>query len=149
MAAVIQEHFDDIARELGNNRISRGRALAMLVAAILGGGGMLLGADPTQAACRRVGQRCRTSTDCCRGARCTRTGVCVCREGRTNCGGRCPDLQTSRNHCGQCSNACLSNEVCLSGDCCRPSFTPCNDVCSAGSDCSACCSGFCFSDSTC
>jgi hypothetical protein len=148
-----QERFDEVAHNLATGRISRGRALRVLAAtalgAVLGGTGTLAGAGPAEAACARVGRRCRKSRDCCSGARCTRSGVCVCREGYTNCDGRCRNLQTSTNHCGTCSNACLSNEVCQSGDCCRPSFTPCTDVCAAGSNCSACCSGFCFSDSTC
>jgi hypothetical protein len=107
MAMVDEERFDEIAHAFATGHLSRSRVLRMLAATALGtalGGGVLFGRE-AQAACRRVGQGCRTSRDCCRGARCTRRGVCVCREGRTNCGGRCPDLQTSRNHCGTCNNA--------------------------------------------
>ena len=72
-----------------------------------------------------------------------------CDEGLTTCAGACHDVKTSKEHCGACNNACQGLEVCQSGDCCRPSFVLCTDVCAAGSDCSICCSGFCFSDNTC
>jgi hypothetical protein len=143
------DRFDELALAAATEPVSRGRVLKMLAAVLLGGGGLLMSADAAEAACKRVGQRCgRRRGRCCSNARCT-NGVCVCKSGFTNCSGRCRDLNNSRNHCGVCFRECASNEVCQSGDCCRPSFTLCTDVCQAGSDCSACCSGFCFSDKTC
>jgi hypothetical protein len=149
MAMVDPDHFDELAVAAATEPVSRGRLLKMLTAALLGGGGILMGADAAEAACKRVGQRCgRRRGRCCRRARCA-GGRCRCRDGFANCGGRCFDVQASEKHCGTCDNTCSSNEVCQSGDCCRPSFTLCTDVCAAGSNCSACCSGFCFSDNTC
>jgi hypothetical protein len=145
---VYPERFDELALAVATDQISRRRMLKMLAATVVGGGGLLLSANPAQARCQRVGRRCGGGRRCCSGARCA-GGRCVCKEGFTNCGGRCRDLNNSRNHCGTCFNECLSNEVCQSGDCCRPSFTLCTDVCAAGSNCSACCSGFCFGDNTC
>jgi hypothetical protein len=151
MAMVDPDRFDEIAVAAATEPVSRGRVLKMLFAALLGGGGLLMSANEAQAACQRVGQRCGDGRGrCCSGARCRR-GRCRCKAGLTNCGGRCFDLQTSRKHCGTCNNPCSDSprEVCQSGDCCRPSFTLCTDVCAAGTNCDACCSGFCFSDNTC
>jgi hypothetical protein len=153
MSDLDQRRLDEVAHGLATGGISRARALRMLAGAalgvVLGGAGLVSVADPAEAACKRVGRRCgRRRGRCCRGARC-RNGVCVCREGRARCAGRCFDLQTSEKHCGVCGNACSGLQVCQSGDCCRPSFTLCSDVCAPGTNCSACCSGFCFSDNTC
>jgi hypothetical protein len=149
MAIVDPERFDELAVAAATEPLSRGRVLKMLAAVLLGGGGLLMSADAAEAACGRVGQRCgRRRGRCCSNASCTNR-VCVCKTGFTNCSGRCRDLNNSRNHCGICGRECASNEVCQSGDCCRPSFTPCTDVCAAGSNCDACCSGFCFADQQC
>jgi hypothetical protein len=72
------------------------------------------------------------------------------------CGGKCVDTSVSREHCGQCGNACPMDQAglrartsCLSGVCaqafagCAPIGTAqtCNDVCAAkGKTCSNTCS---------
>ena len=142
--------FDALTRSLAQPAARRGALKALLGGAVFATL-TALGAEEAAARCGRVGQKCDGNRDCCQHAECSRRKVrtCVCKNGFTNCGGRCRDLNTSRQHCGTCNNPCLSNEICQSKDCCRPSFTPCDDVCTANSNCTACCSGFCFIDKTC
>ena len=142
--------FDCISRALTKSA-SRRSAMRILAGGAMAAALTRLGFEEAGAACRLVGQSCEGNRDCCQNSQCSRgkRRVCVCKEGYTNCSNRCRDLNNSRTSCGTCGNRCQSNEVCQSGDCCRPSFTLCTDVCQAGSDCSACCSGFCFSDNTC
>ena len=139
--------FDTLARSLtkpaGRRVVLRALAGGAVAAAVA-----RIGVKEAAAGCRLVGERCKERDDCCSNTRC-KNGTCVCQSGYTNCSGRCRDLNNSRTSCGTCGNRCLSSEVCQSGNCCRPSFTLCTDVCQAGSDCAACCSGFCFSDNTC
>ena len=40
-----------------------------------------------------------------------------CREGFTPCDGLCVDLQTDRQNCGACGNACATAEACVLGIC--------------------------------
>ena len=35
----------------------------------------------------------------------------------TRCGCDCVDLDTDREHCGQCDNACAADEICTAGEC--------------------------------
>ena len=142
--------FDALARSL-TQPAARRAAFKVLLGGVGGAALVALGVPDAAARCGRVGQRCDEGSDCCSGAKCRRREPrkCVCKAGLKECDGRCRDLDNSRNHCGACNNKCLSNEVCQSGDCCRPSFTLCTDVCAKNSNCDACCSGFCFSDNTC
>ena len=141
------EGFDCITRAMTKSS-SRRSAMRLLGGGALAAALAGFGAREAAAGCKLVGEKCASRDDCCSNSRC-KNKTCTCQEGFTNCSGRCRDLNNSRTSCGICNRRCQSNEVCQSGDCCRPSFTLCTDVCQAGSDCSACCSGFCFSDNTC
>lgn len=108
--------------------------------------------------CKKVGQNCDSTGDCCRGAQC-RGGECTCRSGRDECGGKCfvldrderhcgacntacaagltccdggcTDLQRDRGHCASCAAACLADQICLEGGCiaCPIGNQVCGDVC--------------------
>jgi hypothetical protein len=139
--------FDELTRGLASGTLSRGKALRLMGAALVGGAlasvpGTALADDD----CRGFGRRCRRDSQCC-SRNCVRRGddkVCGCPEGKTRCKDRCVDLQTNERHCGSCSNSCAEGSECVSGEC-----TP---ACgSNGSDCSGdpdCCSGNCV-NSTC
>ena len=141
------ECFDAVAKNLTRTG-DRRRVLRLLASGALAAAAARLGFEEAAAGCKLVGERCAERDDCCSNSRC-KNKTCVCKQGFTNCAGRCRDLNNSRTSCGTCGVRCQSNEVCQSGDCCRPSFTLCTDVCQAGSNCAACCSGFCFTDNTC
>jgi hypothetical protein len=44
------------------------------------------------------------------------TGV-MCDPGLTDCGGECVDLQSTKQHCGECFNSCMGNMDCDMGMC--------------------------------
>jgi hypothetical protein len=149
------ERFDALARSLTTTG-SRPRLLGALV---LGSLGRLAVGSVNEAAAHDALRGCaklkgKRKKKCIKKARAHNAehdnpSSPVCDNGQTTCAGACFDLQSSEEHCGICGNQCTEREVCQAGDCCRPSFTLCTDVCAAGSNCSACCSGFCFSDNTC
>jgi hypothetical protein len=72
------------------------------------------------------------------------SGECkvMCSGGKVGCEPQsedgCFDLETSKQHCGQCGNTCSSDEVCVGGEC---------SDCSEDADCSD--KEVCSSDNTC
>jgi hypothetical protein len=100
--------LDDVARELAAGT-SRRRALRLLGAGIAGGLLALPGADPARAArrCRRVGEKCKQSLDCCVGTCCG--GVC-CADGQVCQDGRCVDPPPPPPGGGP------NREICICGD---------------------------------
>ena len=72
--------------------------------------------------------------------------ACVLTE--TNCGGVCVNLSSDANNCGECGNACATDQVCQGGVCSAPPLacvlteTNCNGVCvdlsSDAENCGAC-----------
>jgi hypothetical protein len=104
-------YFDELASGLASGSISRGKALKLMGAALLGGTLASLGigeagADPP--GCKREGKHCTRDTQCC-------SGTC---EGGTCCSGRplC-DPCTEDSEC--CSGLCGISGVCeeLDRDC--------------------------------
>jgi hypothetical protein len=85
--------FDELARGLANGSITRGKAIRLMGAALVGSAlaslpGVALADDDD---CRGFGRRCRRDRQCC-SKNCVRRGeekVCVCPEGKSRCGGRC------------------------------------------------------------
>jgi hypothetical protein len=134
-------HFDDFARLLAE-RPSR-RNMLRALAWGLGGGvaalrGGVAGAAPR---CKRIGQHCQTSEDCCPGP--TRNGnvYCdaagtrqcqACPSGTVACNGGCADLLTDVDNCGACNTICPFGAICNAGVCCTPE--PASTTC-AGKDC--------------
>ena len=149
--------FDELARGLADGTLTRGKALRLMGAALVGGA---LASAPRVALadddCRRFGRRCRRDSQCC-SKNCVRRGdekVCGCPEGKRRCNDRCVNLKRNENHCGSCSNRCAEGEQCVGGTCTSGACPPgrvelSNGTCaiSCGTpgspDCSGSCTGQC------
>ncbi|MBW1872115.1 MAG: hypothetical protein JRJ19_08630 [Deltaproteobacteria bacterium] len=51
------------------------------------------------------------------GAGCSSGTGSNCPAGQTLCGGVCVDTSSNSDHCGVCSNACLSGQSCVNSKC--------------------------------
>jgi hypothetical protein len=142
-----ERSFDELARELASGRLSRGKALRLMGAALVGSAlasipGIALAQDPCPEGQTLCGERCvnlqRSERHC---------GSCRnrCRSNQTCCKGRCVNLQRSERHCGSCRNRCAEGQECVHGSCepiCGP--TNCagccdsNGVCQPGTENTAC-----------
>ena len=96
--------FDELARGLASGSISRGRALRLMGAALVGGalasvGIGEAGADPI--GCKRNGKACKKDTQCCSGF-CGEGGTCACKPYSSAC--------TNNGEC--CSGFCNQFGVC-------------------------------------
>ncbi len=86
--------------------------------------------DPNH--CGTCDTRCTASQICTAGA-CVAAGTPA--QGTTACGFLADggvvydNLQTDRNNCGACGNACATNEICESGACQPCAVTQCNNSC--------------------
>jgi hypothetical protein len=137
MSPVAREHsFDELTRGLASGSISRGRALRLMGAAVVGGTLASLGigeagADPP--GCKRNGKVCTKDKVCCSGN--CESGTCAAAP--PTCvanGGTC---STSTDCCsGNCSNGfcCASGRVGLSNGTCA---IPCTTApeCTGGCEC--------------
>jgi hypothetical protein len=89
--------FDELASGLASGSISRGRALRLMGAALVGGTlgllgvGGVAGADPP--GCKRNGKHCKRNTQCC-SFNCSSSGTCV--------------LGDPNDPCTECINNCLA-----------------------------------------
>jgi hypothetical protein len=156
MAPETRDHsFDELARGLASGDLTRGKALRLMGAALLGGTlASVPGIAVAAAKPRPNGRKCKTNIQCvssnCQG------GVCKaqpCQAGETNCNGTCvPDctsgqvLDSSTCTCGcpsgttACGTGCVTN--CTSGQVLDPSTCTCGGGgggCTA--DTSGCCAG--------
>ena len=98
MAREEEGFFDDLARGLADGSITRGKALRLMGAAVVGGALASLGiegeagADPP--GCKRTGKKCKNGNQCCSGICEGETCVCIpvcepCTENRQCCSGIC------------------------------------------------------------
>jgi hypothetical protein len=127
-AEVEDDSFDELSKELASGAVSRGKALKLLGAAILGFGAASLFPGVAQAR-RRRGRRHHG-----RGGG-NRRGICRnnqtgCNFGRCMCQGNSFCIATGFNDPGRCSNSssrtCRSNEQgCNGGFCVCPGNTRC------------------------
>ena len=141
--------FDALTKTLVGTRSRRQFAKAQ-VAGALGVTAGVLGRRGASAACGLVGQTCAANADCCAGGRCNAQSQCACRAGFTACpvagGERCFDLQTNRNHCGDCATACAAGQTCCGGECVntqndRANCGACGRTCEGST---TCCGGRCI-----
>ena len=98
-----ERSFDELARGLANGNISRGKALRLMGAALLGSALGSLGIGGVAAAdelCKPEGKKCRKNAQCCSG-NCSSRGTCVGR------GVGCVPLGSS----------CTTNDECCAGLC--------------------------------
>lgn len=144
--------FDDLARGLADGTITRGKALRLMGAALVGGalGSVGIGeaaADPP--GCKRNGKACKKDTQCCSG-NCVNSTCAACPSETTPCGTECCQTGATCVNGTCCPNAqvcgtgtsltcCPSGQECADGVCrqpCIPASTP-------TTTCSQCCSGTC------
>lgn len=92
--------FDELTRGLASGSISRGKALRLMGAALVGGALASVGIGEASADdCKRNGKRCKKDKQCCSG----------------NCeGGTCADAPPT---CGSINAPCNGNTDCCSGRC--------------------------------
>jgi hypothetical protein len=125
-----ERSFDELTRGLASGSVTRGKALRLMGAAVVGGALASLGIDGEAAAapggCKRNGKHCTRNDQCCSG-NCDDSNTCA-----AACvanGGTC---STSTDCCsGNCSNGfcCAPGRVGLSnGTCAKPcsSFAECD-----------------------
>src|SRR5918998_4175326 len=105
-----ERSFDDLARGLASGEVSRGKALRLMGAALVGGSLASLGLGGVAAAddvCKPVNKKCRKNAHCCSGncssGRCT-AAACVSN------GGGC----TSRGASSECCSEYCSGGICQS-----------------------------------
>jgi hypothetical protein len=141
MTGEAREHsFDELTRGMASGSISRGRALKLMGAALVGGTLASLGIGEAGAdnLCKPERKKCRKNAQCC-------SGKCVggfCAAACVSDGGTC---STSGDCCsGNCSNGfcCPSGYVGLSnGTCAKPCTVGPVSECAAGCFCGIALSG--------
>jgi hypothetical protein len=107
--------FDELASGLASGSISRGRALKLMGAALVGGTLASLGIGEAGAddLCKPEGKKCRKDKQCCSGicsrSGTSRSGTCACQENGVTC--------ASASEC--CSGNCVNGQcsACPAGDC--------------------------------
>jgi hypothetical protein len=119
-----ERSFDELARGLANGSISRGRALKLMGAALVGGalaslGGVAAADEDDQGEnedCKRNGKKCKRNNQCCSGICSSLTGRCeAC--STTNCPGCCDSN-------GRCQPG-TTNEACgIHGGVCQTCVAP-------------------------
>jgi hypothetical protein len=148
--------FDDLARGLGDGSLTRGKALRLMGAALVGGALASIPGTAWAARCpspriKCRGQCCPTGVTTCVGTGKNKTcGPCPI--GYEDCGGTCTDLSTTTN-CGTCGNACGTGAICVSGECqqCPTGTTicDCGGTCSPGCVSNVCPEGFIYNPQRC
>src|SRR3954451_2826339 len=100
-----ERSFDELTRGLASGSISRGKAIRLMGAAVVGGVLTSLGIDGEASAdqCKRNGKACKKNGQCCSGNCVNVNGTCsACTAGTTPCGTQC----------------CQTGETCVNGACC-------------------------------
>ena len=139
--------FDALATEMASGSISRGKALRLMGAALIGGALGSLGIRGASAdLCKRNEKVCKKNSQCCSG-NCVKssgsaTGICTaaCPSGQVMCGGSCvPNSCLTIGHVfntSTCQCECPPDRVTLqNGLCAKP--------CTSNADCPPGCSGGC------
>ena len=106
-----ESSFDELAIGLASGTLSRGRALRLMGAALVGGTLASLGigeaaADPP--GCKREGKNCKRDTQCCSG-NCEGGKCAACPSGQVLC---------PQGYCGRYpGGSCAAGELCCAGNC--------------------------------
>jgi hypothetical protein len=128
-----ERSFDVLATEMASGTLSRGKALRLMGAALVGGTLASLGIGEAAAdnLCKPTGKKCRKNSQCCSEncANGTCAAACIADLGRCTA-----DSQCCRGFCsnGICclpdGSSCFENFHCCSGDC-QPAGKPTPGVC--------------------
>jgi hypothetical protein len=126
--SAVDTSLDDVARGLANSTLSRGRALRLMGAVLLGSALASMPAiawtKPKPAGTCKKDKQCPSPEDLCCDGVCTNVvfdrnncGACgnVCKAGEGCCGQSCIPLNTQQN-CGCCGCAGLNTEQCVDVD---------------------------------
>jgi hypothetical protein len=153
MARAEDGFFDDLARGLADGSITRGKALRLMGAAVVGStlGSLGIGeasADPP--GCKRNGKTCTRSEQCCSGS--CASGSCQAQTTTTTTSTSTSTTSTSTTpgclpNGGTCTadTQCCSGTICPSpnGKCCTPNWHSSNPTAGSCTADSECCSGIC------
>jgi hypothetical protein len=156
-----ESFFDDLARGLADGSITRGKALRLMGAALIGGTLTSFGVDGVAVAddrCKPTAKKCKKNKQCCSG-NCSGGTCAACLSGQVLCNGSCVSNSCSEGQIfdptscacvaqclpngGTCTpdTQCCSGTICANGKCCTPdSSGPNLNPCTADSEC---CSGIC------
>jgi hypothetical protein len=131
-----ESSFDELARGLASGSISRGRALRLMGAALVGGtlasvgfGGVAVADD----GCKPTAKKCNKNAQCCSG-KCSGGKCAACATGQVLCNGNCvstscPQGQIFDPSSCACVAQCISDSsrICsTTSDCCPGGI--CNEV---------------------
>jgi hypothetical protein len=128
--------FDELARGLADGSLTRGKALRLMGAALVGGTLASLGIGEAGAdapGCKRAGKHCTRTDQCCGSLVCV-SGTC---QSPTTTTTETPTTTTTETPTTSTSTSTTST---------TPGCRPNNSSCSSDADC---CSGFCAEDSIC
>ena len=137
--------FDELASGLASGTLSRGKALRLMGAALVGGAlGSLGGVAAADDECKPVNKKCRHNQQCCSGN--CEGGKCACQSGQVLCGGSCvsnictPPQTFDTSSCTCCTSngvSCTGGTQCCSGRCvfgvCLPPIGQTEAFCQCGS----------------
>ena len=134
-----ESFFDDLARGLADGSITRGKALKLMGAAVVGGTLGSLGVGGVAVAdeeCKPTGKKCRKNAQCCSGKCEGNICVAACPSGQVMCGGSCV------------SNSCLTGQT-FNTTTCQCECPSGQEVCGGSCVSSSCPTGQTLNTSTC
>jgi hypothetical protein len=153
--------FDDLARGLADGSLTRGKALKLMGAAVVGGTLGSLGIGGVAVAdeeCKPTGKKCRKNAQCCSGI-CS-GGTCQAQTTTTTTSTSTTSTSTSTTSTSttpMCiptasSTTCTADNQCCSGNCCGTStgspgrcYQHASTPCTTGAQCcGSCFNGTCF-----
>ena len=145
--------FDELAKGLASGSISRGRALRLMGAALVGGTLTSFGIGGVAAAdneCKPTAKKCNKNKQCCSG-NCSGGTCAACPSGQVLCNGSCVFTSCSEGQifdpasCA-CVAQCVPNQLI-----CTAEGTPCcgGDICANNGRCCTALGGTCTFSSQC
>jgi hypothetical protein len=139
--------FDELAVGLSSGTLSRGRALRLMGAALVGGTLASLGIREAAAdECKRIGKVCKKDAQCCSG-NCVKSTCSACPAGRILLSNGTCAKPCAGDDCPGCAIGCFTavsgNAYCLSGagsaePCTSDSTCRLGEIC-VGATCAAAC----------
>jgi hypothetical protein len=128
--------FDELAVGLSSGTLSRGKALKLMGAALVGGTLASLGVGEASAVprCKPAGKRCKNGTQCCSGTcgedrKCTAMTPGACTAGTAPC---CPSCENGANSlCYDNANGMGTTCACFFGPTCTDDCSTCGGINSA------------------